>query len=66
MDVYDLAIKFGLSTQGDSALQLFHEQGLIIHLTVSETLQNITMIKPRGLIDSLAKVNCDPGIHVDV
>mmetsp|Transcript_5464 Transcript_5464/g.7228 ORF Transcript_5464/g.7228 Transcript_5464/m.7228 type:complete len:623 (+) Transcript_5464:1359-3227(+) len=66
-DVSHIASKFGLSRQEqEMALGLFHERGLIIHLTATETLRNIVIIKPQWIIDALGKVIRDSSIHVDI
>jgi len=65
--VNEIAMKFGLSNQErDMALQLFHERGLIIHLTATEALRNFVVIKPQWLIDALTKVIRDHDVHVDL
>mmetsp|Transcript_14462 Transcript_14462/g.16908 ORF Transcript_14462/g.16908 Transcript_14462/m.16908 type:complete len:416 (+) Transcript_14462:205-1452(+) len=66
-DVNHVANKFGLSRQERYiALGLFHERGLIIHLTATEALQNIVIVKPQWIIDALGKVIRDSSIHVDM
>jgi len=47
----------------DQALQLFHDRGMIVHLTATETLRNIIIIKPQWLIDQLSKVIRDETLH---
>jgi len=47
----------------EQALTLFHERGLLIYLTSTETLRNIIIIQPQWLIDALAKVIRDGGLH---
>ena len=62
-----IASKLGLSRhEQEIALGLFHERGLIIHLTATETLRNIVVIKPQWLIDALGKVIRDSSFHVDI
>ena len=66
-DVSNIANKLGLSKQEQEiALTLFHERGLIIHLTATETLRKIVIIKPQWVIDALGKVIRDSTIHVDM
>jgi len=51
------------STEQEAALSLFHEFGLICHLTMTETLKNVVIIHPQWLLDSLSKVIRDSTLH---
>uniref|UniRef100_A0A7S3PJ99 non-specific serine/threonine protein kinase n=1 Tax=Aplanochytrium stocchinoi TaxID=215587 RepID=A0A7S3PJ99_9STRA len=64
----EMAVDLGITTisEQEQALRLFHQRGALIHLTSTDILKNIIIIKPQWLIDSLGKIICDPGLHADV
>eukprot|EP00511_Aplanochytrium_stocchinoi_P011647 CAMPEP_0204868064 /NCGR_PEP_ID=MMETSP1348-20121228/25493_1 /ASSEMBLY_ACC=CAM_ASM_000700 /TAXON_ID=215587 /ORGANISM="Aplanochytrium stocchinoi, Strain GSBS06" /LENGTH=718 /DNA_ID=CAMNT_0052020853 /DNA_START=526 /DNA_END=2682 /DNA_ORIENTATION=+ len=64
--VKGLAAKVGLqgSVELDAAMKLFHERGLLIHITATDVLKDIVIIKPQWLIDMLCKVIRDETLHM--
>eukprot|EP00511_Aplanochytrium_stocchinoi_P001156 CAMPEP_0204826224 /NCGR_PEP_ID=MMETSP1346-20131115/3952_1 /ASSEMBLY_ACC=CAM_ASM_000771 /TAXON_ID=215587 /ORGANISM="Aplanochytrium stocchinoi, Strain GSBS06" /LENGTH=1008 /DNA_ID=CAMNT_0051954139 /DNA_START=998 /DNA_END=4024 /DNA_ORIENTATION=+ len=67
-DVHSLGMNVGISSlhEQEEALSFFHELGLVIHMTSTEILKNVVIIKPEWLIDALSKVICDRDIHIDL
>jgi len=51
------------SEEINSMLALFHELGVIFHLTTTEILRDVVTLKPQWLIDSLSRVIRDGRIH---
>mmetsp|Transcript_15871 Transcript_15871/g.20336 ORF Transcript_15871/g.20336 Transcript_15871/m.20336 type:complete len:822 (+) Transcript_15871:462-2927(+) len=66
-DIRDIGLEVGISNsiEQEAALALFHERGLLIHLTSTLVLKNIVVIKPQWLIVVLSKVICDGNLHID-
>uniref|UniRef100_A0A7S3PE57 COR domain-containing protein n=1 Tax=Aplanochytrium stocchinoi TaxID=215587 RepID=A0A7S3PE57_9STRA len=50
----------------EEALSFFHERGFLIHMTSTEILKNIVIIKPQWLIDALSKVICEGNMHINM
>mmetsp|Transcript_29010 Transcript_29010/g.35825 ORF Transcript_29010/g.35825 Transcript_29010/m.35825 type:complete len:336 (-) Transcript_29010:94-1101(-) len=66
-DIRNLGLEVGIgsSVEQETALALFHERGLLIHLTSTAILKDIVVIKPQWLVDALGKVICDGNLHID-
>jgi len=47
----------------DEMLRMFHDLGIVLHLTATETLRNMVIINPQWLIDKISKVIRDDEIH---
>ena len=47
----------------DDMLSLFHELGVIVHLTVTSVLDNIVVFNPQWLLDEISKLIRDPKAH---
>ena len=60
--------QYGLESiqEQDEALSLFHERGLLVRLTASETLKSIVITKPQWLVDGLSKLIRDHDLHLNL
>jgi len=47
----------------ETALSLFHERGFVVHLTSTNVLKQIIVLKPQWLVDCLCKVIRDKSLH---
>jgi len=65
-DVKQMAEGVGIhsASELEEALNLFHERGMLFHLTSTEMLKNIIIIKPQWLVDALSKVIRDDNLHM--
>mmetsp|Transcript_4362 Transcript_4362/g.5780 ORF Transcript_4362/g.5780 Transcript_4362/m.5780 type:complete len:955 (+) Transcript_4362:52-2916(+) len=56
--VKKMASKVGINNSATllMALEFFHECGMLIHLTATQALTNMIILKPQWLIDALSKV----------
>mmetsp|Transcript_4380 Transcript_4380/g.5815 ORF Transcript_4380/g.5815 Transcript_4380/m.5815 type:complete len:879 (-) Transcript_4380:1011-3647(-) len=65
-DVKKLAkgLKITANEEINSMLALFHELGVVMHLTATQALRDVVTLKPQWLINSLSKVIRDGRIHV--
>jgi len=64
-DVKELGARVGVNQaeEIEAALRLYHERGMLIHLTSTEILKNIVTIVPQWLVASLSKVIRDDDVH---
>eukprot|EP00511_Aplanochytrium_stocchinoi_P011561 CAMPEP_0204875164 /NCGR_PEP_ID=MMETSP1348-20121228/45225_1 /ASSEMBLY_ACC=CAM_ASM_000700 /TAXON_ID=215587 /ORGANISM="Aplanochytrium stocchinoi, Strain GSBS06" /LENGTH=584 /DNA_ID=CAMNT_0052031445 /DNA_START=159 /DNA_END=1913 /DNA_ORIENTATION=- len=64
--VKQLAADIGITSaaEQEKALQMFHEKGMLIHLTSTAALNDIVTIKPQWLIDNISNVIRDDSIHM--
>ena len=44
-------------------LHLFHELGVVIHFTKTQSLADVVTVRPQWLVDEISKVIRDPSIH---
>mmetsp|Transcript_3937 Transcript_3937/g.4537 ORF Transcript_3937/g.4537 Transcript_3937/m.4537 type:complete len:971 (-) Transcript_3937:1477-4389(-) len=63
--VKDIARSLGImsSEEQEEALQLFHQRGLLVHLSKSQILKEIIVVHPPWLIDRLSKLVRDDEVH---
>jgi len=64
--VSEIGADLGLhKSEQELALSLFHERGFIVHVTATEILKEVVVIKPQWLISTLGKLIRDTSLHVD-
>jgi len=63
--VKDIAKRNGIlaATELDQILTLFHDRGMVVHLTSTEALKSIVTINPQWLINCLSSVIRDASLH---
>uniref|UniRef100_A0A7S3PK06 COR domain-containing protein n=2 Tax=Aplanochytrium stocchinoi TaxID=215587 RepID=A0A7S3PK06_9STRA len=47
----------------EEMLSMFHELGVLVHLTTTQSLRQIVTMKPQWLIDGICRVIRDPDLH---
>ena len=64
-DAVEVANSVGISgdQEIEEMLQLFHELGVIVHLTRTQSMKNVITLNPQWLIDSISKVIRDDALH---
>mmetsp|Transcript_11423 Transcript_11423/g.13013 ORF Transcript_11423/g.13013 Transcript_11423/m.13013 type:complete len:377 (-) Transcript_11423:1216-2346(-) len=64
--VKKMAFSMGITGNAEieMALKLFDQRGMIVHLTSTEMLRNIIVLKPQWLIDGLTKLIRDDSLHM--
>mmetsp|Transcript_1281 Transcript_1281/g.1873 ORF Transcript_1281/g.1873 Transcript_1281/m.1873 type:complete len:325 (-) Transcript_1281:2239-3213(-) len=63
--VTQLANTIGIrdASEIDMALELFHDRGMLFHLTQTEKLKRIVVLHPQWLIDGFCKIIRDKDLH---
>jgi len=61
--VKDIATKYGVREDVDKMLSMFHEFGVLIHLTATDALRNIVVIDPQWILQKIGLVIRDKDAH---